>query len=206
MPRIPGNLQVWIDARKRFHLSHAHVQMARELGMNPKNFGKLANHDQEPWKLPLPQFIEHLYHKRFGKCRPDDVVPIEERARQLAARKATKREAKRSAEQLRTAVAWYVPEQWGKLREISADKDLLENDHRGWLLNAEKTVGKTAEAGANIERVTVDVDELEAWCRSRGCPVNGESRAQFVAHLLRRRGKVSETDHKIGNIEDDIPF
>ncbi len=206
MPRIPGNLEVWIDARKRFHLSHAHVQMARELGMNPKNLGKLANHDQEPWKLPLPQFIENLYHKRFGKYRPNDVVPIEERARQLAAKKATKREAKRSAEQLRTGIAWYLPEQWGKLREISADKDLLENDYEDWLLNAEKTVGKTAGAGANIERVIVDVYELEAWCRSRGCPVNGKFRAQFVAHLLQRRGKVSETDHKIGNIEDDIPF
>ena len=36
--------QVWIDARKRFHLSHAHIQMAREIGLNPKKLGKLANH------------------------------------------------------------------------------------------------------------------------------------------------------------------
>ena len=34
--RIPPSLQPWIDARRRFHLSHEHVQMARELGMNPK--------------------------------------------------------------------------------------------------------------------------------------------------------------------------
>ena len=32
-PRIPEDMQRWIDARKRFHLSHAQVQMARELGM-----------------------------------------------------------------------------------------------------------------------------------------------------------------------------
>jgi len=25
--------------------------MARELGLNPKKFGKLANYRQEPWKL-----------------------------------------------------------------------------------------------------------------------------------------------------------
>jgi hypothetical protein len=43
-------MQAWIDARKRHHLSHAHVQMARELGMNPKKLGKLDNHDQEPVK------------------------------------------------------------------------------------------------------------------------------------------------------------
>lgn len=45
---IPNALRVWIEARRCFHLSHAHIQMARALGMNPKTFGKLANHRQEP--------------------------------------------------------------------------------------------------------------------------------------------------------------
>jgi hypothetical protein len=93
--RIPERLQVWIGARQRHHLSHAHVQMARELGMNPKKFGGLDNHRQEPWKLPLPEFIEHLYAKRFGKRRPDVVVSIEERARMEEDKKASKREVKR---------------------------------------------------------------------------------------------------------------
>jgi hypothetical protein len=30
--RIPMDLQEWIEARKRFHLSHAQVQMAVNLG------------------------------------------------------------------------------------------------------------------------------------------------------------------------------
>ena len=42
----PVKDQVWIDA------------------------GKLANHKQEPWKLPLPDFIEELYFKRLKKDRP----------------------------------------------------------------------------------------------------------------------------------------
>lgn len=42
----PDNSE-WIDARKRFHLSHAHVQMARELGTNPK---KLGNKGQRVWE------------------------------------------------------------------------------------------------------------------------------------------------------------
>jgi len=78
---MPERFQVWIDARTRNHLSHAHVHMARALGMNPKKLGKLDNHRQEPWKAALPQFIERLYFKRFGKRRPDLVVSIEERAR-----------------------------------------------------------------------------------------------------------------------------
>jgi hypothetical protein len=80
--QIPERLQVWIDARMRHRLSHAHVQMARELGRNPKKLGKIDNHRQAPWKLPLPEFIERLYFKRFGKHRPDVVVSIEDRARQ----------------------------------------------------------------------------------------------------------------------------
>jgi phage regulator Rha-like protein len=65
--------------------------MARELGMNPK---KLDNHDQEPWKLPLPAFIEHLYVKRFGRERSDIVRSIEERVRSDQQKKAARREAK----------------------------------------------------------------------------------------------------------------
>ena len=87
-------MQAWIDARKRHHLSHAQVQMARELGMNPNKLGKIDNHDQEPWKLPLPQFIAKIYFKRFGKERPDLVLSIEERVRVTEEKKAQEREAK----------------------------------------------------------------------------------------------------------------
>ena len=95
--RIPQELQRWIDARKRFHLSHAHVQMARELGMNPRKLGGLANHDQEPWKAPLPIFIERIYQKRFGKAKPDRVLSIEDRVREIAAKKAKRRERRANA-------------------------------------------------------------------------------------------------------------
>ena len=93
--KLSPKYQAWIDARQRFHLSHAHIQMARELGMNPKKFGKLANHRQEPWKLPLPQYIEHLYSKRFRKEMPENVSSIEERLKQKAVKKLARREAKR---------------------------------------------------------------------------------------------------------------
>jgi hypothetical protein len=85
---LPPQLQAWVDARRRHRLSHAHVQMARELGMNPKKLGKLDNHRQEPWKAPLAQFIEDLYAKRFGRERPVVVMSIEELARRADKKKA----------------------------------------------------------------------------------------------------------------------
>jgi hypothetical protein len=68
--KLDPKLQAWVRARKRHHLSHAHVQMARELGMNPATLGKLNNHHQEPWKAPLPIFIEDLYEKRSAALGP----------------------------------------------------------------------------------------------------------------------------------------
>lgn len=74
----PKELQPWIEAKKRHRLSQMHIQMARELGMNPKSFGKFDNHKQEPWKAPLPDFIENLYMKRFGKEVPNVVLSFEQ--------------------------------------------------------------------------------------------------------------------------------
>jgi hypothetical protein len=59
----------WALAAKRHRLSAEQVRMARALGLNPTKLGKLDNHRQEPWKAPLPQFIEGLYAKRFGRAR-----------------------------------------------------------------------------------------------------------------------------------------
>lgn len=99
--KLPPELQAWVDARKRFHLSHAQVQMARELGMNPKKLGGMANHRQEPWKVPLPQYIEELYLKRFKKEQPDTVRSIEQmmadRARKQAERKERKHQQRGAA-------------------------------------------------------------------------------------------------------------
>lgn len=70
MNKREQKMQAWDDARKRHHLSHVQVQMARELGMNPAKLGKMDNHKQEPWKIPLPEFIEELYRKRFRRDTP----------------------------------------------------------------------------------------------------------------------------------------
>ncbi len=96
--KLDPKLQAWMDARKRHHLSHAHAQMARELGMNPAKLGGIDNHRQEPWKVPLPEFIEHLYEKRFGKTRPDVVTTLEVRARAAASKDEERRKKEAGAQ------------------------------------------------------------------------------------------------------------
>ncbi|TWT50355.1 hypothetical protein Pla22_30970 [Rubripirellula amarantea] len=93
--RIPHKFQPWIAVRKQFKLSDAHVQMARELGMNPKNFARYADTKNKPWKVPLSQFIEALYVDRFKRVRPEQIVTIE----QMAAEHLARREAKKAAKE-----------------------------------------------------------------------------------------------------------
>ncbi len=102
--RIPDHLQVWIDVRKKFHLSHAQVQMARELAFNPKKLGKIANHKQEPWKMPLAEFIEYLYRKQYGRDRRAVVMSIEEKV-EMELRKRQVKRAKRQASRALTVQA-----------------------------------------------------------------------------------------------------
>jgi len=61
------NEQDWLVAKKKYKLSADVISMAKQLGLNPRKFGSIANHKQQPWKEPLPQFIRNIYEKRFCK-------------------------------------------------------------------------------------------------------------------------------------------
>jgi HD superfamily phosphohydrolase YqeK len=102
---INVKLEKWRIAQKRHRLSDRHVQMARELGLNPDKLGKIDNHKQETWKSPLPQFIEEIYFKRFKKTEPSVVKSIRE---QVADKKAGKERQKKAKEEKRKEKARYA--------------------------------------------------------------------------------------------------
>ena len=65
-----------------------------------------ARQDRQPrpgaLELPLPEFIEQLYVKRFGRERPEVVMSIEERVRRAGKKKA-ERKARRTLRAQATA-------------------------------------------------------------------------------------------------------
>ena len=92
--KLPEKFQVWVDIRKKYHLSHMHIQMAREMGLNPKKFSGLANNNQQDWKDPLPKYLVTLYTKRFSKAQPDEVLSIEKLYQAQQEKKQQKKQAK----------------------------------------------------------------------------------------------------------------
>lgn len=95
--RVPPHLQPWFDARQRFKLSHAVVQMARELGLNPKEFGKLADTRGSPWKIPLAEFIAECYFKAYKRELPERILPLEQVVADTAAKKSQRQERRAAA-------------------------------------------------------------------------------------------------------------
>lgn len=87
-------LEKWMVAQKRHRLSDKQVQMARELGLNPDKLVKIDNHKQEPWKAPLPQFIEHIYFKRFKREEPETVKPLKQILKEMETKKKLQKEKK----------------------------------------------------------------------------------------------------------------
>ena len=105
---LPANLQAWVIARNRHRLSHLHVFMAREIGLNPNKLGSIAPNPHELWKSSLPDFIENIYEKRFGLARPENVLTIEQVAANIQKKKLerkTRREEERKIAKVEEDVA-----------------------------------------------------------------------------------------------------
>lgn len=54
------------NATKICRLTARQVEIARALGMNPRKLPRLRPSPPQPWKLPVGEFIEESYRKRFG--------------------------------------------------------------------------------------------------------------------------------------------
>ena len=89
--------------------------------------------------------------------------------------------------QIVTGVAWYRPEQWQRLREVSEDVDNLEETYEAWLQTAERTIRDGIPSDVVVEKIDIDVEEVLAWCNVLGLPMNAASRARFVSERVRQK-------------------
>ncbi|MBM7604855.1 hypothetical protein JOC75_002859 [Metabacillus crassostreae] len=53
------NDAAWLEAKKQCWLNQNDIQMAKELGMSPK----------QQWKAPVKDWIHDLYEKLFGSFK-----------------------------------------------------------------------------------------------------------------------------------------
>jgi len=86
-----------------------------------------------------------------------------------------------------TGIAWYRPEQWQRLREVSEDVENLEDTYEAWLQTAERMIRDGIPADIAVEKVDLDVEEVLAWCNVRGLPMNATARSRYVSERIRQK-------------------
>ena len=92
----------------------------------------------------------------------------------------------RNKEKTVVGIAWYRPEQWKLLREVSADVKNLEETHSEWMAEANKTLAILKQQGVAFVKVDVDVEELVKWCSEKGVKIDGAARSEFAVHKLQQ--------------------
>ena len=102
MKETADQLHLWVKVKRQCALTDAHVQMARELGMNPRRLIESESTTQGLTQTPLSRRIEDLYLKRFKKPLPDAVAPLRQLLHETRVRERAeaheRRRKKRQAE------------------------------------------------------------------------------------------------------------
>jgi len=90
----------------------------------------------------------------------------------------------------RTAVvglAWFDRRQWKCLSEVAEDRSELDGTYEQWQQGAQEAMRVIEREGQRVEMVHIEVESLVSWCKEKGLPVNGKSRAEYVTQIMRRR-------------------
>jgi hypothetical protein len=84
-------------------------------------------------------------------------------------------------------LAWFDRKQWKRLTEVVEDRNELDATYEQWERSAVDAVQMVERQGQKVEKVHVEVESLVSWCKEKGLPVNGQSRAEYVTQIMHRR-------------------
>lgn len=89
--------------------------------------------------------------------------------------------------EVRVAFCWYQRDEWEKLKATAADKEDLDDTYDEWKSNASSAIKDLRDEGQLIQKVSIKIDVLEAWCREEGVDNNSKARSQYALILLKNR-------------------
>ncbi|MEP6820350.1 MAG: hypothetical protein ABJA18_12515, partial [bacterium] len=81
--------------------------------------------------------------------------------------------------------AWYRPQQWQRVRDISSDADEMEDTYEAWLRLAEEKRAELIAGGLRVEKIDVDSEQLVLWCNEQGLEVNAQARSRYAVEKTR---------------------
>jgi predicted transcriptional regulator len=89
---------------------------------------------------------------------------------------------------LAIGVAWYQPDQWKQLCDVSVDRDELEDTYEEWVRDAERFIKRLRQEGFQVVKVEITIADLLLWCESQKIAVNSQARSKYAAFQLQNTG------------------
>ena len=77
-------------------------------------------------------------------------------------------------------IAYYKKKDWKQFVESVDDKEKLHDTWYEWKKDFDNMERTLRSQGFEVSKVTVNIDELKKYCKSRGIKNTGKARSQFV--------------------------
>ena len=86
----------------------------------------------------------------------------------------------------KVGIAWYGPDQWQHLLDVSVDRNDLEATYAEWEQDAERALKQLRQGGLEVVKVHVKIEDLLDWCLEQNVPVNANARSRYMAYKLQK--------------------
>jgi hypothetical protein len=178
--------EAWTNATKMCRLTARQVEMARVLGMNPRKLHRLRPSPQQRWKLPVGEFIEECYRKRFGGG-----------ARDHHARRGEPRSHKPSSADLDASAPEHLRDPAGQLSDLACYLVNLADDLQRWVVHGSIDPGLLPEIREEIRAIATALETGDPISPVPAIPLRSRPRRRG---LSRHGGQERAFD------DEDIPF
>lgn len=84
-------------------------------------------------------------------------------------------------------IPWYRRDNYRRIREVMADRDILPPTFDKWLGLAETAERRLRKEGHLVFRAPLDADEFVKWCRIKGCATDASARAAWGSQFACER-------------------
>ena len=86
-------------------------------------------------------------------------------------------------------LAYYEKSDWNKFLSIAVDRETLHDSWDDWHESFLRTKNHLKSQGFVVHKITIDLDDLDEFCRSRQIANNGKARSEYVSNPELRKKK-----------------
>ncbi|MFC0772975.1 hypothetical protein ACFEL9_08540 [Terrimonas sp. R1] len=83
------------------------------------------------------------------------------------------------------AICYYTFDSYKELKRVAEDKEALCDTYADWMVEFTKAVNGLREQGMEVVPVSINIEELEAWCKRNKLRNVSSSRSKYVAETAR---------------------